>query len=93
MQLFMVFNKYFLIWNLSLCVFEVNIHNDIYTGKHFQNWTSEMKVAEGSVNGGSEFDDDGLPPIRSGVISLSGNSTQVSIYVHEAFSLDEISKP
>lgn len=52
-----------------------------------------MKVAEGSVNGGSEFDDDGLPPIRSGVISLSGNSTQVSIYVHEAFSLDEISKP
>lgn len=41
-----------------------------------QNWTSEMKVAEGSVNGGSEFDDDGLPPIRSGVISLSGNSTQ-----------------
>lgn len=79
--------------SLSLCVFEVNIHNGIYTGKHFQNWTSEMKVAEGSVNGGSEFDDDGLPPIRSGVISLSGNSTQVSIYEHEAFSLDEISKP
>ena len=43
-----------------------------------QSWTSQMKEEEKSVNGGSEFDDESLPPIRSGVISLNGKPSQVS---------------
>ena len=44
-----------------------------------KNWTSQMKEEEKSVNGGSEFDDESLPPIRSGVISLNGKPSQVSV--------------
>ncbi|XP_062574772.1 sperm-associated antigen 1-like isoform X2 [Saccostrea cucullata] len=44
--------------------------------KDLQNWTSDIKEMEGSVNGVSEFDDESLPPIRSGAISTSGKPVQ-----------------
>ncbi|XP_061185926.1 sperm-associated antigen 1-like [Saccostrea echinata] len=44
--------------------------------KDLQNWTSDIKEMEGSVNGVSEFDNENLPPIRSGAISMSGKPIQ-----------------